>query len=64
MRTIEEIERERKRQRITKSQLCAHAGVHIETYRRTKLGRTSPNIRTLRRLEQALADLRIGEAAQ
>lgn len=57
MQSILDIETKRKAWRISKAELCRAAGVHVETYRRLMLGRTSPTMRTLARIERALEAL-------
>lgn len=64
MRAITEIEAERRGARITKSELCAKAGVNIATYRRLEIGKNMPNLRTLEKLAAALDTLRAQRIAE
>lgn len=63
MRTIDQIETLRKRARIPKRELCAAAGIHVETYRRIQLMKVSPTMRTMGNLDRSLERL-TREAAQ
>jgi transcriptional regulator with XRE-family HTH domain len=64
MQTIAEIEAERARARIPKAELCKAAGVNVATYRRCEIGETSPTVRTLIKLADALAMLRADALAR
>jgi ribosome-binding protein aMBF1 (putative translation factor) len=52
--SFDEIDDRRQRHGLTRKALYERAGLHKETWRRTATGRTEPNLRTLRRLSEAL----------
>ena len=54
MRTIDEIERLRKEARVTRTELCRRAGVHLSTYGRITRLEVSPTVRTLSAIDRAL----------
>jgi DNA-binding transcriptional regulator YiaG len=55
--TVQEIEARRRMFRVSKSELCREAGVHLQTYRRWVLHQRSPTVRTLSKVQSALARL-------
>jgi predicted transcriptional regulator len=57
MGSFEEIEAERRRLGLTRRAVYRRAGVDGETWRRTEKGITEPNVRTLRKLAEAVAAL-------
>jgi predicted transcriptional regulator len=57
MRSFEEINRLRAIHGFSRRKVYRRAEVDQETWRRTELGRTQPNIATLRRLDEALEAL-------
>jgi predicted transcriptional regulator len=63
MHTFSEIDARRQAAGITRKELYEAAGLHKETWRRTKLGKTSPNTKTLEKLTTALEQLEQGAAA-
>lgn len=44
--------------RVTRVELCRRAGINRDTWRRTALGTTRPNVATLEKLSAALDALR------
>lgn len=54
MRTFPDIDALRRKHKLTRKAVYTRAGVNGETWRRTALGRTEPNLRTLKRLGEAL----------
>ncbi|APY13186.1 helix-turn-helix domain-containing protein [Brucella sp. 10RB9212] len=57
MRTFDQIEQLRKHYKITRKQLYERAGIHKETWRRTAQSKTSPNVKTLQDLSEAIDTL-------
>lgn len=65
MRSFDEIDAARARHGLTRKAVYERAGLHKETWRRLCRGETSPNLRTLEKLSNALAALIAeGETAQ
>ncbi len=54
MRSFPEIEKIRADARLTRVELCKRAGVNRDTWRRTAMGKTRPNVATLEKLSTAL----------
>jgi transcriptional regulator with XRE-family HTH domain len=57
MRTFFDIDRLRAEHGLTRKAVIKKAGVNFETWRRTSLGRTTPNLRTLEKLSDAVDQL-------
>lgn len=57
MQTFQEIDTAREAAGLTRKALYERAGLHKETWRRTAAGKTEPNLRTLRKLKDALDEL-------